>query len=186
MKNYFDKDSIKKLEIMNAGMGMEHRAKPFDFKNADDLKEAFKFSVCEYLDYKHYWSTLSQLDESFDESIEYYDPVNWMNMSIGEEIDDKLLKKAIKSISESEKVFYQLFQRSEEKCKKIFAIILKSEEKMQLEILNQYYKYDESLIDEVFDDERIFSLKYIHNMEKAYDSFLDYINEVLSELKPVN
>lgn len=97
MKSYFDKDSIKKLEIMNAGMRMEHRAKPYDFKNGDDLNDAFKFSVCEFLDYKHYWGILSNLDENFDESIEYYDPVNWMNMSIDEEVDDKLLKKAIKA-----------------------------------------------------------------------------------------
>ncbi len=120
MKNFFDKDSIKKLEIMNAGMGMEHRAKPYDFKNADDLNEAFKFSVCEFLDYKHYWSILSKLDENFDESIEYYDPVNWMNMSIGENVDDKLLIKAIKSISDSEKVFYKLFQKIKRKMQKDF------------------------------------------------------------------
>ena len=81
------------------------------------------------------------------------------------------------------KCFISFFKRSKEKCKKIFAIILKSEEKIQLEILNQYYKYDELLVDEVFDDERIFSLQYIYNMEKAYDSFLDYTNEVLNELK---
>lgn len=80
-------------------------------------------------------------------------------------------------------MFYKLFQRSEEKCKKIFSIILKSEEKIQLKILNHYYKYDESLVDEVFDDEGIFSLQYNYNMEKAYDSFLGYINEVLNEFR---
>ncbi len=179
MKNYFDKDSMKKLEIMNEGMGMEHRVKPYDFKNAEDLNEAFKFSVCEFLDYKHYWGILSDLGESFDESVEYYDPVNWANMSIGEEIDDKLLRKAIKNISESEKTFYKLYQRSEEKCRKIFDIILNSDEKIQVAVLKKYYKYDETLVDEVFDDEGIFSLEYIYNMEEAYDSFLDYINIVL-------
>ncbi len=183
MKNYFDKENIKKIEIMNAGMGTNHRAKPYDFKNVNDINDAFKLSVCEFLDYKEYWGILSEVDENFDESIEYYDSTNWINMSIGEEIDDKLLKQALKSLRTTESVFYKLYQRSEQRCRKMFDIVLKSEEKIQLQILGYYYKYDESLIDEVFDDEGIFSLEYIYNMEEAYESFVAYINDVLSEFK---
>lgn len=183
MKNYFNKDSIKRLEIINAGMGTEHRTKPYDFKNANDLNEAFKFSVCEFLDYKEYWGRLSDVDENFDESVEYYDPTNWVNMSIGEEIDDKLLKQAINSISKAERAFYKLFQRSEEKCKKIFEIVLKSDEKIQLKILGNFYNYDDSIIEEVFNDDEIFSLEYIYNMEDAYENFIRYINETISNLK---
>ena len=47
-------------------------------------------------------------------SIEYYDPVNWMNMSIGENVDENYYK-AIKSISASEKLFYKLFQKIKRK-----------------------------------------------------------------------
>jgi len=138
-------------------------------------------SVCEFLDYKEYWGILSDLDEKFDESVENYDVSNWINMSIGEEIDDKLLIQATKSISKSENFLYKLFNRAEQKCRKIFEIILKSENNIQSKILGSHYVYDDLLVDKVFDDEGIFSLEYIYNMEDAYEAFIKYINKVLQE-----
>ena len=164
---------------------MGHRAKPYDFKNVNDINEAFKMSVCEFFDYKEYWGILSELDENFDESIEYYDTTNWLNISIGDKIDDKLLKQAIKSINDAEGVFYKLYQRSEQKCRKMLDIVIRSDEKIQMQILGHYYKYDESMIEEIFDDEGIFSLEYIYNMEEAYESFIRYINEMLSKYQDI-
>ena len=181
MKNYFNKEEIKKIEIVNAGMGMNHRTKPFDFKNAEDLNEAFKLSVCEFLDYKEYWSIMVDLDENFDESVEYYDPTNWINMSIDQSIDDKLLIKAIKSIRNTEDVLEKLYSRAEEKCRKMVEIILKSESDIQDKILGKHYVYDNELVEEIFDDEGIFGIEYHYKMEESYKAFIGYINETLQD-----
>ncbi|HHX11463.1 MAG TPA: hypothetical protein GX731_01475, partial [Clostridiales bacterium] len=58
----------------NEHFGMEHRHKPMDLNNAEDLCEYLKFKSCAFLDYLNYYGELNNLLERYDESIEYYDP----------------------------------------------------------------------------------------------------------------
>jgi len=54
MTNYFDKEDVNNIEIINTGLGMKHRSKPFDFAKPSDLNEAFKYAVCAFSDYCSY------------------------------------------------------------------------------------------------------------------------------------
>ncbi|MPW26124.1 hypothetical protein GC105_10005 [Alkalibaculum sp. M08DMB] len=135
MINYFDKENVEKINFLNQALGMSHRTKPIDLNNVDDLKEAFMLSVGEYFDYSEYWGTIVEIDEQFDESIEYYDPATWMNLTTDIEKADDLIVEAISSLADTSNVLKELVNRAETKLKKILEIILNSDDCFQDVIL---------------------------------------------------
>lgn len=60
------------IEQLNEILGMDYRTKPFDFTKTTDLIETATMVSAEYFDLAHYWSTLSEIDENFDESLETF------------------------------------------------------------------------------------------------------------------
>lgn len=60
---------------------MNHRSKPFDFNNTEDLIEAVELVTAEFVDMVQYWGKISDLNSSFDESIEHFYPANWIGIS---------------------------------------------------------------------------------------------------------
>ena len=48
MSNFFDKEDVRKIKILNDHFGMEHRYKPMDLNNAEDLCEYLKFKSCNF------------------------------------------------------------------------------------------------------------------------------------------
>ncbi len=178
MSNYFNKEDIKKIQVLNDHLGMKHRTKPFDMANIDDLREAFKLLVCELLDYHEYDKILYDLVEKFDESVEHFDPATWINMTLDSSKCDKLVTKAIDSLNKAETAFSRLTKRAEDKCKEMLHILLDMDESIQMEILGSYYQPRDGAIDGLF--ETIFELEYKYNMEDGFESFLGYIQEKLS------
>jgi len=93
MPNFYDKQSRERIEMINQALSMKHRSQPYDFSNIEDIKDAFMYTVAEYMDFKNYSSDLGELLEKYDESMEYYYPVTWLdNPDDSDKHDKKVLK----------------------------------------------------------------------------------------------
>ncbi|GGH84760.1 hypothetical protein [Saccharibacillus endophyticus] len=76
--------------------------------------------TAEYVDFCEYWGRLSDLNSSLDESIEYFYPASWIEISQEGRARDSKLNNAIKSVSKAEDALRILLDRAEEKCRKIW------------------------------------------------------------------
>ncbi|MFZ5353949.1 MAG: hypothetical protein ACOZCL_14685 [Bacillota bacterium] len=135
MSNFFDRENLEKIKLLNEKAVISHRTKPFDLNNINDLEELLKYKVCAFLDYKEYEMTIDDVLEHFDESMEYYDTATWLNVSLGTNNPDKLLEKCYNSTRKAADDFYKLTQRAEKECKEVLYIIVDSDEETQKSIL---------------------------------------------------
>jgi len=184
MNNFFDRENMQKIKLLNEKTGMSHRTKPFDLNNVKDLDELLKYRVCAFLDYNEYEMTISDLLENFDESMEYYDAATWLDLSMRTNKPDKLLQKCYKSIRKVADDFLELTWRSEKECKEALSMVLSHNEETQKSILgfslNKIDKLNE-ILENIF--EEIIDLKYEYNMEKAYENFKTFIREKIERLE---
>ncbi len=180
MSNYFDRENIEKIKLLNEKAGMSHRTKPYDLNNITDLDELFKYRVCAFLDYHEYEMTLGDVLEHFDESMEYYDTATWLDLSVSTNKPDKLLQKCYKSLRKAADDFLELAQRAENECKEVLYIIADSDKETQKSILGFTVKKTDNLneiTEDIFDE--ITDLEYEYNMEKAYENFKTFLKEHL-------
>ncbi|NLB78154.1 MAG: hypothetical protein GX796_04700, partial [Clostridiaceae bacterium] len=143
MAKYYSKEEREVIERLNNILGMKHRSRPFDFTNVDDLKEAFKYIVAEYIDYMNYYMTLVDIMEHFDESLEYYDPVTWTSLHDNDVKGDKLSQKVSVNLSKAGESLRKTAYRSEEKCEEMLTIILGMDAIIRETVLGKIYIYDE-------------------------------------------
>lgn len=178
MNNFFDRENMQKIEILNAKSGMSHRTKPYDINNIEDIDELLKYKVCSFLDYHEYEMTIADTLEHFDESMEHYDTATWLDFSMGTNKPDKLLQKCYKSLRKAADDFLDLSQRAEIECKEALNMVINCDEKTQTSVLGFTVKKTENLtetLENIF--EEITDLEYEYNMEKAYENFKIFIQK---------
>jgi hypothetical protein len=179
----FDRKDAENIEKINAFMGMQHRSTPYDLTNTDDLNQAFLLTVAAFMDYRKYWLELCRIDEDMDESLEYYDTATWLNMSLAPEKMDSLVVEAIRSLRDTDALFYELSERAQKNCSVILKAILTSPHETQKAVLGQAYAIPEKEIDakieELFDDLEGVELHY--GMEENREEFLAHIKNVWGE-----
>jgi len=181
MSNFFDKEDVKKIKILNECLGMKHRHKPMDFNNVADLLEHLKYKSCAFLDYTNYYGELNNLLEKYDESMEYYDASTWFNLSIDGGKVDELLSESYTALNQADSMFRKLSNRAAEECAEALIIVLGAKNSLQKYILGAEYDLNheiiKKIIEEVFEDP--YEIEYHYNMEDAFESFIKYINETI-------
>jgi hypothetical protein len=179
MRKNIDEIDAEKIIFLNQRLGMSHRTKPYNLNNVEDVKTLLKLSVGRYLDYFKYWNDLQEIDELFDESIEYFDTETWVNLSNTSPKGNELILNAISSFDKTIESFRILMESAESECKELIGQALRMEKDIRKEIFGNILEYDEAIIDEIFMD--IHELEYQYNMEEAFDMFIKYINEKFIE-----
>ena len=182
MKNLFDKENLRKIDLLNKVSGLNHRSKPFDIKNKEDLNEMFKIKVCALLDYIEYQGILDELLERLDESIEYYDTSTWLSFTMDIQEPDKLLTKCYDTTRKASDNFYKLTERTSDECLEALKMVINSNEETQRSILGFYIcniiNIEDKLSD-IFDN--IYNVKNSYNMEEAYNNFIEFVKICLVE-----
>lgn len=86
--------------------------------------QAVLMATAEYADMSTYWSQLYNLNEAFDESLEYYRPAGWLNLGLKGTTEDEDIDDAILSLNETVDYFKILMNKSEQKCIEMWKIVL--------------------------------------------------------------
>ncbi len=180
MFNQIDAENIEKL---NAGSGMKHRSTPYDMTNADDLAEAFLYSVAASMDYRRYWRELMQIEEEVDESFEVYDPAAWINMSVAPHRTDPLMTDAIGSLRETTDLFEELTERADNNLSFVLKTILSSPVDTQKAVLGSSYNIPDKELDgrigELFDG--LSEVDTHYNVQENRDEFLSMMKQLWAE-----
>lgn len=179
MATYYSKNERETIEKLNYLLGMSHRSKPYDFTNIDDLKEAFTMTVAEYIDYSKYHLTILDVEEYFDESLEYYDPVTWTSLHDDNIEGDELALDVSCYLRIASDYLNDISNRAEEKCKELLKIILHMSPEIKEAVLGKRYIYDEDAINNVFDN--CYDIKDTYNTEESKNAFI----EVLDQYHPI-
>lgn len=182
MKYLFDKNITKGIERLNQISGLNHRTKPYDINNREDLKDMLKIKVCALLDYIEYNRRLANLLELIDESIEYFDTSTWLSFTSDKYDSDKLLMKCYDSTRKACDNFDKLVDRTEKEVQEVLSILINSKEDTQIYILG----FSLSNIKDINERlnvavEQAHEIEYEYNMEKAFEKFKEFLKKCLSE-----
>jgi hypothetical protein len=110
--------------VLNEGMKMSYRSKPYDLENEDDLIEATGMAIAEYIDINYYIRIVGDLVEHTDESIETFRPAEWMAMDGIGEVKDKTFTRAHEALEKADRLFWKLNKQLEEELKYLFKLVI--------------------------------------------------------------
>ena len=177
MAKYYSKNERETIERLNDLLGMNHRSKPYDFTNIDDLRETFTKTVAEYIDYNKYSMTILDVDEKFDESLEYFDPVTWTSLHDSNVEGDELAQNVSSYLRKSGNYLRDISKRSEEKCKEILKIILNMTHEIRVAVLGKKYIYNEEAIESMFED--CWDINDPYSVDESRDAFIEVLDQYL-------
>lgn len=179
MDNNFSPGDKEKIEKFNRISGLCHRSTAYDLTNTKDLKEMLKMKVCALMEYTDFENILDDLQERFDESIEYFDTRTWLSYTMNIEKPDDLLLKCNDSIGKANDDLSKLVVRTSEELKNILWLVLGSNAKIQKAVLGfDVEKKDsfEIIIEEII--ENIFEVENSENMNDSFKNFLKYFKDI--------
>ena len=163
-------------------LGMNHRTKPYDFKNSNDIIEATVMVTAKYLDMTHYWIALNDVEEAFDESLEYFNPAAWINIGLKGTTNRKDFDKAIKSLRSTSDIFRELMDTTEEKCAEMWQIVFfSSPEAVKKHFFTEIDDYNQEKVNQALEIifENIFKIEYDGNIENSAYNFAKTLKEIL-------
>ena len=173
-ESLFDKENLRIIKTINAGMGTRHRDKPYDLNNTDDLKQALLLTTAAYRDYWHYWVTLETINENFDESLENYDTATWFNIGNAPGKADELSLKAAAALNKARLAFDELKERAKKNCALIIKAVLSTPPTAQKNVLGRSYEIKPEEIDDRIDEllDELDESPYHYEMPKNRDALL--------------
>jgi hypothetical protein len=174
MDNYYDKESRKRIEMINKVLNMTHRSKPYDFANIEDIKEAFMYSTGEFLDYQSYASELSELLEKYDESMEYYDPVTWLGSALDIDKHDIKVQKAYSSLRKAADDMSALSDRAEKRVVKLTQLLLSCSKEVRKAVFGKAYIFDAEAMEDIIEES--LEITHTYSVEESRDSFLELMD----------
>lgn len=156
---YYNREERGQVELLNLALGTQYRSKPYDLTRKEDLIHAMTMAAAEYADYYIYSCELEQLEESFDESLECFDPITWLGMAQDEDgrdskrqDDEDLVRLAMASLSEASIQFSELSERAEGKCRDIWMKgLLSNVEGVHEHFFGDKLKLDADMLTKAFD-----------------------------------
>lgn len=173
-------ENAQLIEKLNMALGTKHRSKPYDLTNPSDLKHALEYAVGAYRDYRHYAAELDNLFESYDESLEHYDPASWFYMGRSSEKTDALSAECAGALNHALQMFEMMTERAKDNCALILKIALTSPPDTQEIVLGRAYNIEVHELDKMI-EELFFTL-----VEVEYDvaipvNFANFI-ELMQEM----
>ncbi|MFW6030076.1 MAG: hypothetical protein ACOCRO_07455 [Halanaerobiales bacterium] len=179
-----DRENIKRI---NQCLGMKHRLKPYDFNKKEDLIEACSFITAEYIDFAHYWRTLANVNESFDESLEYFYPAAWAKIGLEGSTNDNDLDEAMVCLRDTTEILGKLMDKAEDRCKNIWTYILFNDSE---EVIEYFFKEDFSFNKDIVEtvlEEKLFEVfletDYTLSIEEVTKDFARNLCEQLKITK---
>lgn len=152
MDDFMNKEDRENLKKLNRYLGTSHRTRPYDMKNPDDIIEATIMATAEYVDLAHYWSTLSHIEELFDETMEVFHPSTWVNKAKEGKASREDLIYAAMSLGETTDLFYQLMLLAEKSCTRMWRIIFyHGEDRVKAYFFGEAREYDEEDVERVLE-----------------------------------
>ena len=184
-ESLFDKENLRIIKTINAGMGTRHRDKPYDLNNTDDLKQALLLTIAAYRDYWHYWVTLESINENFDESLEYYDTATWFSLGNAPGKADELSLTAAATLNKARHAFEGLAERAKENCALIIKAALSTPPTTQKDVLGRSYEFKPDEIDDRIDEllGELDEKPYHYEMPKNRDALLKLMKEKWSNTR---
>lgn len=150
MPNFFDSENRKVIETLNASLGTKHRTMPYNLSNPNDLKHALMMATGAYRDYNHYRRELCGVGEDFDESLEHYDTIAWINQNSASEKSDAIAEECADAIDAATDAFNEITLRAKEHFIKTLSIVLSATPEIQRAVLGRpYYVSQENMESEL-------------------------------------
>lgn len=152
MDDFMNKEDRENLKKLNRYLGTSHRTKPYDMKNPSDIIEATVMITAEYADLAHYWSTLSYLEELFDETMEVFHPSTWVNKAKEGRSNREDLVSAAVSLGETTDLFYQLMLLAEESCVRMWRFVFyHGDDRVKAHFFGVVREYNEEEVERVLE-----------------------------------
>ncbi len=175
-----DRANIKKI---NQYMGMNHRLKPYEFNKEEDLIEACSFITAEYIDFAHYWRTVANMEENFDESLEYFYPAAWAKIGLEGSTNDNDLDEALACLRDTTGVLGKLMDKAEDRCKNIWAYIFFNDlEEVREYFFKEDFSFNKDIVEAVL-EEKLFEVfletDYTLSIEEVTKDFARSLQERL-------
>ena len=161
---------------------MKYKETGYHLDNTDDLIEAAENVAAEYMDYFDYFTTLADVAENFDQSLEVFNPEKWMRLTVDNETGNFLLDNVIDSINEAEDNMFELSLAAEQECKKIWEyLLLGNDNEAKNFFVGDISKYTEEEIKDALDwaIENICDIPYHNQVQQDAKSFGDGIKDRL-------
>jgi len=150
MSNLFDGENRRVIETLNAGLGTKHRTKPYNLNSPDDLKHALTMAVGAYRDYYHYKRELLGVAEDFDESLEHYDTITWINQGSESDNADIEAEECVDAVEVAISAFDKIESRARVHFVKTLTMILSASPELQRAVLGRpYYISEENMEAEI-------------------------------------
>ncbi|MBK5252258.1 MAG: hypothetical protein JJE29_06465 [Peptostreptococcaceae bacterium] len=172
---FYSKDERDVLGALNDKLGTNHRGKPYDFNNKNDLKEYAILLVGRYMDYHKNWSISDSLFSELDESIELYTPLTWVAMSEEEVSGDEMILETISALGVVENNLYELCMRVEKDLKDLLKIIMQKSDEIQRFIWNNIYYFDDDGLEALFNE--FTEGPYTYTLEESFELFCNLMKE---------
>lgn len=188
MKLNLTPEETMAIENFNHVSGMSHRSTSYDLDKVDDLDQAFWVSVARYIDYSKYNMILSNLINFFDESVEHYDILNYIQIHHANIKGEATITSTYESLMDADFNMSALYSESLEDAKKMLLIVLMKNAKTRKKILGDFYVYNDESLDTLFDNlvSTIESeIKEGYTFERAKEIFMNELSETLGTMTPV-
>ena len=143
--------------------------------NVKNLKKKLLFAAGKYSDYSRYSTTLADLENEYDETLEIYDLAIWENQSNG-----TIRDKAVHMLRVTSELFYDLSNNAEQELYHVM------EEIMELEANEQRQIWDlvidkEHMTREHFDEMLCGWCDYEYSQTDALNTFLKVLAEYVGK-----
>lgn len=177
MQRYYNKEEREVIEQINFLLSMQHRSKPYDMNNIEDLKGKLTEIIAQFIDYQRYSFTISNVLEQFDESLEYFDPISWTRIFSDVENYDKQAVKTYYSIRHADDNLLDLAERAEDMCKEFLLLVAKLGKEIKIAVLGKAYLYNDDDICRIFEES--YEIMDTYSFEESRDAFLQVMDRCL-------
>jgi hypothetical protein len=182
MSNFFDKDDAEHIRMLNAASGYNHRSKPYNLNNPDDLSEMLQYAVGEFSDYRKYFFNLVKISEDFMAMTEKTQAAPWLNKGKGGK-DSRFIENTHVIVNSASIYMGHMSVIATAKCEHALRIALEAPAHFQERIFGKAYTLSKDELDDFIKSffEHADDCEYLHAIPDNYSNFVDRVNKELSE-----
>ena len=155
----------------------------YNLSNPQDLQSALLQQVNAYTDYFQYRSSLEELIEAYDETLEDSDFASWLNYGANPENADRLGMAAMASLRQSAGLFDEILERAKKNLSFILKAALTASSDIQVMVWGEAYSVEpgtlDSLLSTLFDE--FVEVGFDNAGEDRLGFFLDFMKKFFSQ-----